>query len=403
MLICVLGRQPELGIAELEAVVGPEQVMPIGAEYAIIKDSSKMPAQCDLGGIIKMAEVIDTVPTYKWNRISAAAFDKIIDTITSRQNAQAHKLVLGASLYGIRVSPKEMLLFEFAVKRKLKEKGIQARVVAGKDSVLNSAQVINNGLTGENGFEFLIIVDRGRTYIARTVSVQDVDSYSKRDYDRPSRDAWIGMLPPKLAQIMLNLAKVTPSSNVIDPFCGTGVVLMEAALRHCKVMGIDIRPEMVSATKANLDWLAKEYHIGISYKLVCADSTKYGWKNVERIVCETFLGPALTKLPDSERMKKIVIDCNYVAKKFLGNLHGQLSANARCCIAVPVWKSQQGLVHLPVVDELTAMGYTRVCFSHVRNDQLVYRRPDQVVGRELLVLELGKSVTRLAHFKNKKR
>ncbi len=390
MLICILGRQPELGIAELEAVVGSERVMPAGSEYAIIKEGAVAPAQDSLGGVIKIAEVIGTVPAYKWNRVSAAAFDKIMGAVEGKQSGGLHKLTLGVSLYGMRVSPKEVWLLEFAIKRKLKAKGIQVRVVMGKDSVLNSAQVINNRLTGENGFEFVIASDHGRTYIAKTLSVQNVDSYSKRDYERPRRDAWIGMLPPKLAQIMLNLARVTPSYTVIDPFCGTGVVLMEAALRRCKVMGIDIRQEMLSAAKANLDWLAKEYGIGVNYKLVCADSTEYRWKNIERVVSELFLGPSLTKLPDGERMKKIISDCDYVAKKFLSNLHGQLNAGARCCIAVPVWKSPQGFVHLPVVGALAAMGYTRVAFTHVRKERFVYHRPGQVVGRELLVLEASR-------------
>lgn len=389
MLICILGRQPELGMAELEAVVGAEHIAPLGREYAIIKDGAKAPRQDELGGVIKMAEVVDVVQTYKWNKVSAIAFERIMGTVSGAQ-----KIAFGVSLYGMRASPKEVWLLGFAIKRRLKEKGIQARVVMGKDLALNSAQVMNNRLTGENGFEFLIIADQGKTYIARTLSVQDVDSYSKRDYGRPGRDAWIGMLPPKLAQIMLNLAKVEKGTTVIDPFCGTGVVLMEAALRQCKVMGIDIRREMVSATKANLDWLAKEYGIGISYKLVCADSTEYAWKNVERVVSETFLGPSLTKLPEGERMRKIMMDCNYVARKFLRNLRGQLGTGARCCIAVPVWKSRQSIVHLPVVNELADIGYTRVGFSHVRNEQLVYMRPDQIVGRELLVLEPGKGMAR---------
>jgi hypothetical protein len=36
--------------------------------------------------------------------------------------------------------------------------------------------------------------------------VQDIDAYAERDFERPMRDAFVGMLPPKLAQIMLNLA-----------------------------------------------------------------------------------------------------------------------------------------------------------------------------------------------------
>jgi len=35
--------------------------------------------------------------------------------------------------------------------------------------------------------------------------VQDIENYSKRDYGK-TRDMEVGMLPPKLAQMMLNIA-----------------------------------------------------------------------------------------------------------------------------------------------------------------------------------------------------
>lgn len=70
-----------------------------------------------------------------------------------------------------------------------------------------------------------------------------------RDYGRPARDARVGMLPPKLAQIMLNLSvKDEKSGTVLDPFCGTGVLLQEAALAGFDFIGSDIEPRMVEMT-----------------------------------------------------------------------------------------------------------------------------------------------------------
>lgn len=62
----------------------------------------------------------------------------------------------------------------------------------------------------------------------RTSFVQDIESYTARDQARPMRDARVGMLPPKLAQIIINLALSNNDiTEVLDPFCGTGVVLQE--------------------------------------------------------------------------------------------------------------------------------------------------------------------------------
>ena len=81
--------------------------------------------------------------------------------------------------------------------------------------------------------------------------MQDIESYTKRDRERPKRDAKVGMLPPKLAQIIINLAagqlpeeklqnicdiplgepipRRLLGQTVLDPFCGTGVILQEAS------------------------------------------------------------------------------------------------------------------------------------------------------------------------------
>jgi hypothetical protein len=54
---------------------------------------------------------------------------------------------------------------------------------------------------------------------------------------------------------------------------------------------------------------------------------------------------------------------------------------------MPAWKSKEGYIHLPTLDKLTELGYNRVSFVHTSFDQLIYRRPDQTVARELVVLE----------------
>ena len=71
---------------------------------------------------------------------------------------------------------------------------------------LNSAQVLNNKLTSELGCELLLVSDGVNTIIARTTAVQDIDAYTLRDRGRPKRDARVGMLPPKLAQTIINLS-----------------------------------------------------------------------------------------------------------------------------------------------------------------------------------------------------
>ena len=51
----------------------------------------------------------------------------------------------------------------------------------------------------------MIIPSKTGFLVAKTVWVQDIDAYSKRDINR-ERSMTVGMMPPKLAQIMINLS-----------------------------------------------------------------------------------------------------------------------------------------------------------------------------------------------------
>ncbi|MDE1868564.1 MAG: hypothetical protein KGH60_01190 [Candidatus Micrarchaeota archaeon] len=386
-LICILGRQPAISVAELESVFGPEAIVPFNDNSVIVNTEKKVSLQ-ELGGTIKIAEIIGTIQNSSWPRVSSNISNKIVNYSSNRWKDNGHKLSMAISVYGFNIPNDQIRRLSFNTKKFLKEKGQSAHMTLPKDEALNSAQVIHNKLLGEFGAEFLIVTDSIKTILAKTLSVQDIDRYSKRDYERPGRDIKVGMLPPKLAQIMLNLAGVTSETKVLDPFCGTGVVLMEAALKHASIMGSDARQEMVSATKDNLKWLSNEYHLEINSRgITSADATSNKWiGKPDSVVTEMYLGPAMTKLPEEEQLKEIVGQCNNLLRKFLINLKPQLRPGARCCIAIPAWNTPKGLVRLPVADQVGTMGYVKHKFENLKSERIVYRRPDQLVARELLVL-----------------
>ena len=49
-----------------------------------------------------------------------------------------------------------------------------------------------------------------------------------------------GSMNPKLARCMVNLSRVKEGQLLLDPFCGTGGILIEAGLIGCRVVGSDI-------------------------------------------------------------------------------------------------------------------------------------------------------------------
>lgn len=387
--ICILGRQEQLGLAELESLYGPDHIQPISGA-AILDIKAEDINFKRLGGTIKVARILAEIPTTKWRDLAKYLADKIPEHIKYLPDG---KFTLGVSAYCIKVQPNEINTSLLKIKKVIQKSGRPVRIVPNKTQELNSAQVLHNKLTHRGAWELIFIADGTKTYLAQTLFVQDIQGYAARDQARPARDSRVGMLPPKLAQIIINLA--TPLSDprkkmrILDPFCGSGVILQEAMLMGYSVIGSDIDPRMAEYSKKNIQWLVKKYpQIESSAVIEIGDATSYQWAGFSAIASEAYLGRPLGKLPQNDAMKQIVSDTNTIIKKFLNNLNPQLKKGQIICIAIPAWQRPDGtFMHLPVLDKLTDMGYNYLDLKHVRRNDLLYFRADQIVARQLVRLE----------------
>lgn len=424
--IVILGRQPALGLAEVESLYGADQVVPLGSQAAVVKVDPCLLTFDRLGGSTKFCRHLTTLDTTNWKDI-----EKFLVQVSPGHSERMPegKMRLGLSVIGLDVPLKQLEATGLSIKKAIKKTGRNVRLVPNKAPELNTAQVTHNQLTGPTGWELVFIKDGDKTVIAQTVKVQDIESYTQRDRGRPKRDSRVGMLPPKLAQIIINLAvgalpadklesiceipagRPVPrkffNQTVLDPFCGTGVVLQEALLMGYDVYGTDIEQRMVDYSTTNVnDWFVRTLHPDWSVKSTIArgDATNYTWFDekwsnakdnfgqaslrIDFVACETYLGRPFTTRPNPEVLNQTVGDCNLIIKKFLRNIHSQLAPGARLCLAVPAWRVRNNeFKHLPLVDSLEEIGYNQLRFEHVRSEDLLYYREDQVVARELLVLQ----------------
>jgi tRNA G10 N-methylase Trm11 len=279
------------------------------------------------------------------------------------------------------------------IKKVIRKSGRPVRIVPNKTPALSSAQVLHNKLTHKGAWELLFVKKGNRTYLAQTLFVQDIEAYAGRDQARPARDAKAGMLPPKLAQIIINLAagqigqKSSPDKiRLLDPFCGSGVILQEALLAGMSVLGSDINPRAIEAAQTNLKWLYKAYpHLAGHVSLECADATTHTWPRFSAVASEIDLGPPLSGLPDKPKIDEIKNKANKLLSDFLKNLARQTPKGLPVCLAVPAWDLGGGeFLKLPVIDHLTDIGYTIWDLKTAKNGNLVYHRPGQIVGRQLI-------------------
>lgn len=390
MLIITLGRQPALGLAELEAVFGDSNVIPLAGDTAFVQAES-LPRE--LGGAIKVATLIDELPAGNFDKTSKLLAKRLSKYI---QDFPDGKIKLGVSTYGMDLTPAAINRTSLYLKNALKRAGRSSRVVPNKDVYLSSAQVIHSGILSDVGLELVLVPHGDTILVGRTIHEQNIEAYADRDQARPHRDAFVGMLPPKLAQIMINLASGPEEADsrsavptLLDPFCGTGVVLQEAALYGYSVYGTDLSEKMVRYTRDNLNWLIDTRHIEFDRYYETADATTHAWRSpIDLVVCEGYLGQPLGgQSPDKERLAKIMHECNAIMRDFLKNMASQLKPGTPLCIAAPAWYVNDTMHHLPVIGDIESLGFSRTVYTHTTHDELVYRRENQTTGRELLVLK----------------
>lgn len=382
--ILILGRQPALGIAEAESLFGANSLTPLTRESVIVDLPSQDIPFTRLGGSTRLAKLLTYIDTADWQ-----AIEDYLATELPKHTCclPPGKIKLGLSAYGLKVTVRRLNATGLTLKKAVKADGRSVRIVPNKDLELNTAQVLHNQLTGSLGMELLLIRTGNRTALAQTVQVQNIEAYAARDQARPARDARVGMLPPKLAQIIINLAANSNVQSVLDPFCGTGVVLQEALLMDYDAYGTDLEKRMIEYSNKNLEWLSGQHDFdGQSFLLETGDATTFAWQSFDTIAGETYLGQPFSSEPNPEKLRQVMQDVDTIHRKFLHNVANQTQSGFRMCIAVPAWFTKSGVKHLKVLDSLEEIGYNRTSFVHADNRDLIYHRENQIVGRELVTL-----------------
>lgn len=401
MYIAILGRQPAISIAELERCFGSDAVRWFSDQSALIEtDALSVDV---LGGTQKAGRVVAELSNSDWR----AASTKIVQAYTKAWSGHEGKLTLGISAYGFDAPAREVQKTGIILKQTLKKSGVSLRLIPNTDPQLNTATSHHNKLgLADNKVELLVVRARdGRVIIAESIGAQNISALARRDQGRPKRDAFVGMLPPKLARIIVNLAvgEANPlyGGVLLDPFCGTGVILQEASLRGFDIYGSDLSDKMIEYTDKNLMWLLDQPYSPVSqalkdkadpnwryFTLEQGDATSHRWKYAPQFVAtEAYLGQPFSAPPSPEKLKQVQKNCDHIISGFLKNIAGQIKPGTPLCVAVPTWRDTKGkFTHLPLIKNIEQLGFVQYQFKNIQSGDLLYYREGQVVARELLVL-----------------
>lgn len=409
-----IGHQPHISLAELSATVPGFTIREIVQKTAVVFDASEALPEGwlqKLGGTVVFAEQLEGKNSL--GEIPALLLEQV-------------KHVKGKTTFSLRtagLSPRQTSELYRTCKEHLKNNGKPSRYVGNERKPALSVVLRSQGLLdAKHGCELTIIKMEKSLWVGVTRDAQDINAYTKRDMEKPVRDMTVGILPPKLAQVMLNFgvwlangdaprplppapdakknAKIlTRPFTVLDPFCGTGVIPMECMLRGYETLASDKAEKAVSGTQKNLEWVRKHWKIlktdvpADVWKqdaLKEFDLTKEKIQMPDVIVTETSLGPNLKTRPTAKQAQMLKSDNEKLQEDFLKNA-AKSFPGIPLVVTWPAWYySKGGLLLDRIWKTVEKLGYEAVLPPHITpimgRPSLLYRRPDQFVAREIVLL-----------------
>lgn len=383
--LAIAGRQPLISLAEIQAQYD-RQAKLLGKNLIIFQTETSIPDINRLGGTIKLGKLFEG---------DFKNLTKFLDISHPKG-----KITLGISDLSKHAKANFAFQKSMELKRSLGKIGRSVRVITSKESEISSATAHHNQLGEKPGCFEILLLDRE---IYLSLGTQNITAYTERDQARPARDAKVGMLPPKLAQILINLCGPLPEgARILDPFCGTGVLLQEAAIMGYTPYGTDLNERMIEYSKKNLVWLfneknRKRFKISnrlidnkdtIIDKLTVGDAMSFQWEGqINAVAFESYLGVPMSKPPVDIKFKSEKAHCREITIGFLKNIAPQLCPGTPIVMAVPAWLRENGkYARMNILDEIQEMGYNFEKFQDLSQSDLLYFREGQIVAREIIVI-----------------
>lgn len=323
-------------------------------------------------------------------------YEDIDNVLTEVTTKDKKKITFGVSIY--TDSPRNYTSRSIKdvledMKKYFKELKISSRYLIPQGLRLDSGQILRSKMLFE-GFELVILEDKkskvGKQY-GKTLGVQDIDLYSMIEYDKPYTNKEMGVLPAKLAKILINLAQVK-EGTIWDPFCGSGTILLMSLLSGLDALGSDIDPEAVKGSKENIEWLSQKGVIGdVRYEVTELDVLNPDWRkkmllkktSIEAIVCEPFMGPPQFKLLSAGKANTFLHDVETLYKGLFDIIDETKKKASTVVLVVPSYKTYNGWITV----SLNSIVGKRWEIEKIAGEDLQWSRSNSIIKRNIFILK----------------
>ncbi|MFA6424286.1 MAG: DNA methyltransferase [Candidatus Magasanikbacteria bacterium] len=367
-LLFILGRESLLSLAEVKAVF---LLKKINFDIVYHKESKL---------VLSVEQVVD-LPELMRHLGGTIKICEVADQIHPQKDELAKFLNIYIPTGKIEFSINGFSALGIEAKKILKELSRSARYIEAN----NTATVIYNNLI-KKGAD--IEVCNNQVFI--TKAIQSIDDFSKRDFGRPGRDDESGMLPPKLAMMMINLAMQKTSNVIADPFCGSGTIITEAILMGYKnIIGSDISETAISDTTKNITWIENYYNIdtsGLKLNIFQSDifdiAKKIGNEEVDAIIAESYLGKPLKGSETKSMIESQATELKMLYINSFSKLQKILKPGGIVIFVIPRFNHKDDWITMDCEKDILKLGFVNDTILP-EHKHLMYWRSDQHVGREI--------------------
>jgi len=222
----------------------------------------------------------------------------------------------------------------------IRETGLKkVRLLRPEGNELLSERVLTREALDIVAFPF-----HGGFALGPTAWVPDSATMRRRGTRKPSPHSEIS-LSPRLARTLVNIAGLKPGQTLLDPFCGSGTILVEAFAKSLRCLGVDSRASRVQEARENLRWSVG----GVTdrgYDIRKGDardlSRMLRGTKVDAIVTEPLLLPQLHARPKTSTAHEMIGESAMVYNDALASMAESIHSEGRIVVVVPVIQTMEG-------------------------------------------------------------